>query len=96
MEKLFKQRDSNVAFARSQLLKHKIRHQTEFIQKSKKQGTSIISLTIPPKRNEVENAIKLTRTKNVNAGNIKNRINRESVVDITAKLTAYLKNLSIS
>ena len=50
---------------------------------------------MPPKRNEIDKAYKLTAQKNVNAGNIKNRINRESVEDVTAKLMFYLKNLNV-
>ena len=90
MEKLYKKRDGNMAFARSQLLKHKIRRQLEYIQTAKKQGTSIISLTVPPRRGDVEKAIKLTTQKKVNAGCIKNRINRESVVDTTSRLILFL------
>lgn len=93
MEKLYKQADNNRAFARSQLLKYKIKRQMEYLQTQKKNGTSMIQLTIPASRNAVHKAMDLTKQKHVNSGNIKNRINRESVVACTAKLLSHLKAL---
>lgn len=65
----------------------------EYIQSQKKSGTSMISITIPPTRNSVQKAVELTKLKNVNSVNIRNRINRESVVACTMKLLNHLKTL---
>ena len=51
--KLFKRVDNNRTFARTQLLKFKVRAQMEYIQSQKKSGTSMISIQIPPSRNSV-------------------------------------------
>ena len=72
----------------------KLKYDIQFLETYKKQGTSIIMATIPPLVGSIDKAIKLCKLKNVNSNNIKDRINRESVQDITAKMSRYLDKIN--